>query len=605
MLQAVPEARSTVLAALSRACVAMGEWEEATELSLEFTEGEEVPRDVARAFWWGVAKHQRDVARDLSATEAALIRALQFDEDSAEILEALARVQSRAPGRAFVLTMMRLSAANGGDLPLLREAAEVAIAVRSREDPLLARVACERLFELAVERWTPGGDSGTQGGDRSPRVIAFWALGQLVAAAREANDDYQALELLKRGAQLPFASDEIQRMKRDAAEISEGRLHDPATALALYRELIEQDPASDVAKGALERFANLLAATGRHEELTALCERQARLRGSEDPTAAALWGRAGRLAEERLDDVDRAVDDYLQGAELGDIGSLEALARIRRARGDEVGAITMLQRICELAPREDLVENTLRLVDALARTGQASLATARLERTLLEVGVSEPLASRLADFYRKDQAWDALADLLVSQARGTDDPGRRLAYLAEAVDLFDAKLANSQATIPMLEQMVELDPDNPARRLALAKALIQVGRTDQAIQMLEAQVARYAARRPKDRALVHFALAAATSDPKRALSELEIASRIDPTHPGILFALGQRAFHAGQLDLAEQTYKSLLLLCRGRVDAEQQAMRVQLLSDLADIADRKNDPERAAELRASARETSG
>jgi hypothetical protein len=158
-----------------------------------------------------------------------------------------------------------------------------------------------------------------------------------------------------------------------------------------------------------------------------------------------------------------------------------------------------------------------------------------------------------------------------------------------------------------LEQIVELDPDNVQRRLALADALSLADRGDDAVRILEAQVARFGSRKPKERALVHFALARALKAPKRAVAELQTASRIDPGHHGILNALARLALKDGQLDLAEHTFQSLLLLCRSaqrKPGAEQQVSRSELLLGLAEVAERKGDADRAAEFRASATSTS-
>ena len=106
----------------------------------------------------------------------------------------------------------------------------------------------------------------------------------------------------------------------------------------------------------------------------------------------------------------------------------------------------------------------------------------------------------------------------------------------------------------------------------------------------------------KERALVHYTLARATSDRKRALQELGLASRIDAAHVGILHALARLASEDGQLDLAEHSYHALLLLCRGSREGTESLNRADLLNELAQIADRKNEPERAAEFRASATE---
>jgi hypothetical protein len=93
--------------------VAGAEWESAAELAAKLPQGEDVPGDIARAFWWGVAGFQRDIRHDLGAAEPSLVRALGYEPSNVEILEALAAVQGRTPGRAYVLTTVRLSEVKG------------------------------------------------------------------------------------------------------------------------------------------------------------------------------------------------------------------------------------------------------------------------------------------------------------------------------------------------------------------------------------------------------------------------------------------------------------------------------------------------------------
>jgi hypothetical protein len=100
-----------------------------------------------------------------------------------------------------------------------------------------------------------------------------------------------------------------------------------------------------------------------------------------------------------------------------------------------------------------------------------------------------------------------------------------------------------------------------------------------------------------------LARALAGSEKKRALKELEQAARIDPAHAEILHMLAQLAHAEGKLDLASHTYHALLTLRRSaREDVDRLISRAALFTALADIADRKDDPDRAAELRASAAE---
>src|SRR5262249_25948392 len=135
---------------------------------------------------------------------------------------------------------------------------------------------CEKLFELAVTRWTTAGeeDKGPSA-EQTTRGAAAWALEQLVTLAQHAGDHRSAVDLLVRGAALPFQTAEVRRMKRAAAVLSAARLKDSDAALALYRDLLRDDPTDEAALASIDAFAELLGANHLDDELVALWEQQA------------------------------------------------------------------------------------------------------------------------------------------------------------------------------------------------------------------------------------------------------------------------------------------------------------------------------------------
>jgi tetratricopeptide (TPR) repeat protein len=154
------------------------------------------------------------------------------------------------------------------------------------------------------------------------------------------------------------------------------------------------------------------------------------------------------------------------------------------------------------------------------------------------------------------------------------------------------------AAIPLLEQASTLLPGDGPTSLALSAALRAAGRPNEATEVLRAMIASYGVRRPKDRALAHHALAdtlLASGDRAGALAELDVASRIDPAHPGVLRALGDLAFSDGQLDRAQRAYRALLLLLPRRVE-KGGAGRAAILLRLAETESKKGDAAKAAEL---------
>jgi tetratricopeptide (TPR) repeat protein len=619
----------------------------------------DVPVAVARELWWRVALWQRDGRGDPAAAEAALEQALARDPESVPILEALAGVQRRAPGRSLITTLLRLAEATDGDLDRYREAVEIAEGPAG--DPALAKMLAEKLLDAATARWSRG----------APAILAAsWALDTMVRLVHDEGPAAMA-DLYLRGARLPFDAGERRRLRVRAAELSGADAtvgiyqelfdEDPGDPVvgerldAIYRELgrcpalialrerqiavaatverraeLRFDLASLLAEGgeperaiaalrenlsaapphapSVARLAELLEAGSHHAELCALTEdRAAEAETAGDRAgAAALWIKAAALAEAELADPARAVAAHRRAAALGAEESEEALARLLSARGDHAGAAAVLERICERAGA-DALPPLLRLVDAYLAAAEPAKARAKLERAAKIGKPSAALRDRLSALYREAGEWGLLATLIAEDAAKTTDRAARAALLREAAELHLERHDDAAAAIPLLEQAVEILPEDVVVRLKLASARRGVGQLDEAAATLRAMITGYGGRRPKERALVHFELARvglAKGERARALGELDAALRIDPAQPDILLALARLAFEEGQLERAGRTYRSLLLVVRRPKGDEPASMtgptRAEVLFELSEIARRTGDSERAAEQLESA-----
>jgi tetratricopeptide (TPR) repeat protein len=480
--------------------------------------------------------------------------------------------------------------------------AAIGVATATAHDDARARAACSELLELAVSSWgAPGESVDTLEG---PAAAAAWAIRELGARLLEAGEHREAVALMLRGASLPFHRRRQRELRREAACLTSDQLGDPDGAIAIFRELFAEDPADEVASSTVTRLALLLEERGLDEEIAALWETQARCRAESGDRAAAavLWARAAEVSEQRLGDVERAIADYRQGAALGGEACLEELARIYEARGEPKAAAEVLEWLCASSAREALAERALRLASAYVAAGMRQRARARLEQAATQAIDASAVRKRLAELYREARDFTALAALLANEAERAPDSRARLELLREAARLhLGERDAPAEAAV-LLEQAVRLDPDDSALRLLLSDALGRAGRFDEAREILQAQIERYGARRPKDRALVHFALARvclAAGLRAEALGELDVATKIDPAHPGILQLIARLAFEEGQLERAERMYRALLLVL-GRGDDPDLPSRAEALLDLSEIAEQRDDAVRAGEFVESA-----
>ena len=363
----------------------------------------------------------------------------------------------------------------------------------------------------------------------------------------------------------------------------------------------------------VEALATLLDREAKTAELRDLLAAQAQFAETAGarPRAAVLWSRAAVLAEERLRDAEAASLYHARVVALEPRpGSLDALARLAVARGDFARAAEWLEKLVTVVSPDGRTDAILRLGEALVAAGKPERAAERLDDSLRLDPEAEPVRARLATLYRQQSAWPKLARLVAGAAAHAPDKATRMARLLEAARLHADRCGEPEAAIPLLEQASDLAPEDQAVRLDLADVLAKSGRFDEAGAILQAMIDSFGARRPKERAPVHYQIARlqlSMGNRARALVELDTATRVDPQNPEILRALAELARDDGQLDRAEKSYRALLVVLRRREEPREGVARdaaaiarSEVLLELSAIADRHGEGDRAKEILESA-----
>ena len=497
----------------------------------------------------------------------------------------LAAAERANPTTVFAQVVPRVEADVAGDVPL-------------------AKIAFEVVLQRALGAWkqpaSPARDDASEG---AWRVIHI--LEKLLTQSGKAE---AALNLLTRCRGLPFERARRREMVREAALISADRLEDPARAIRTFGELFEEDGGDEVAARSLKRFAALLEAAGELPRLAGLWEAQSLVHEKAGRAAEerACWERAARLWE-RQDAADRAVAAYGARRGAGFVGGVRGAredplgetARGPRPRRRSSGSPPIRPQSCGDFARCSSPRCASRSAIAAA-PGRTSRARSR--------PASRPSASSRSPIdsitlYREDAAWRPLARLLAAQARRPGHPERRLAWLREASDLHWRKLEEPAEAAALLQLAVSWYPGDATLRPALADVLESSGQWEDAALVLRDQVATHRDQRSKERARVHHRLALALTragQPGGALAELRLAAEMHPSHPAILFDLGQAALASDELDLAESTYRALLLAIHHSIDDADAGPsgphRAEVLVELSEVAARKDDGARAVDL---------
>lgn len=623
----------------------------------------DLPAAAVRDLFWDVARHFRDAAHDAAAAEDALRRAIAVEPSNVLLCSELCDLLrgAGAPGRALIDALLAL-AALAPPLAPLREAAGHAEALG---DAALTREVTERLLAEALPhlrgqaapeateaaRWAYRTllDLARAAGDQARVVTLGEEAARLpfaeadrrafrIAAAESAEIDRAIAIYRDLFDQDPRDRDVAARLfalhgargDRDALiEIRSRQIDatdDPQARTSLRLDLAQRlaeagrgDAAVLVLRTSLTEspgheptvtaLGDALEADGRSAELAALWEQEAaRREGLGDQAAAAdLWTRAAEVAERRLREVVRAIRSYRRAAAFESKAALAALARLFTEAGQHAEAARAMETLAALATPAEKAGAMLSLAAALVAAGEPEQARKRLEAALREVPDPAPLRARLRDLYRAAGDLGPLADMMAEDAERSSDPASKLALLREAAEIHLAHRDPDRA-VPLLSSALTLASDDLGLRLLWCRALAESGRRDDALASLRALIDGYGGRRPKERALVHHELARvllAGGERSKAMSELDVALRIDPAHPEILQALARLALAEGQLERAHRTFRALLLVARrppsaAEIGAGTGMSRAELLCELADIALRQGDEARASEYMESA-----
>jgi tetratricopeptide (TPR) repeat protein len=548
-------------------------------------------RDVEAA----IAVWHRDRRGDPDASEAAYARALGHDTANAGMLAELTKLQRRAKGRPLVDSLLRLSQATGGDLDLLTEASDAAIS--SVGDRALSKSILDRLLRLAIERWLSGApapaeasDSVSAGTPAAPHTYVDRATGELVKIYEGDGDHDKVVALLVETSALPWPREKSRALRHDAARIAVEKLHAEASgdrATAIYLQLIDEDPHDEEA---VSRLVRLYESAGRKTELLELKRRLVGTALTEDARLEL------RLEVSRLED------------ELGEVG--KAIAALEENLAESPRHDATVKRLASLFARDgkhtELEALFAKQASLAEQAGEGTLA-ADLHGRAAEVAETKlgdvPSAirhlRRLVDLEPRAVALDALARLSTTAGDHESAAGYldRLREMAEGPSRSAITLRLAEALVAAgkspdaqqrLESEVALDPESDHVRMRLA----EMYRAAQAWRSLAELLTDGATHAPDKATRLSRLREAAelhrskTGEPERAIPLLEQASDLSPDDNAVKLALADALGAAGRFDEARTNLRTLVDAFGGRRPKERAPVHYHLARlDLA-VGDR-------------------
>lgn len=351
----------------------------------------------------------------------------------------------------------------------------------------------------------------------------------------------------------------------------------------------------------------LLTGQGRLRELAELLRVQAReLAKGEAERAGDLMRQAAQLFE-RDQQNSTAIETYRELYELAPEGDASAsLARLHTAAGAHAQAAKWLELRLGHLPAASRAPTAIELAKALLQAGEPGRAQSFLEQALRDAPGRRDAREILAGMYRTQAAYEPLAGLLAAAAEHEADASERLSLLRESANIYCDVLHTPERALDALRRAATLAEGDREIAIKLGDALCTCGRFAEARLVFERLVEGFGRKRTPERAELHYRLAKvakAAGDSTHAFEELENATKMDPGHVSALHMLAGLYQEQGDLERAERSYRSLLMLVRRQKPGEKQAVgQSEVFHALSTIADARGQKAQADEFLESAME---
>lgn len=522
---------------------------------------------------------EADNMRSLDALERLFLEEQEW-ERLCEVLEHRIGVTVDARGRAPLWRQIgEIQRDQLGDTHRAMAAFQSVLDLKvGREDTAYALQSLVELNET-LERW-PDVEEGLR------RLTAL------------ADNDEARVELLSRtahvvGQRLLRAQDSLELLKR-VLDLAPGDM----AAREAVEAYLEDDDHRDRAMGIL---MPLYESEQNWPALLALEELQARNQPSGRRRLQALL-RVATTQEERIGDPDRAFavlcDTMAEAADQPELS--EILEKVERlgAQGERSEALlaAYAQTVDHILD-SDLQQRVLRSMGdvALHRLGQLSDARAAFER-ILELSPGDGDATwSLESIYLRQDDYEPLTQLLVSQADRADEGGARDELLIRAAEIHRVQLGSAEDSIQLYERLSSEALERPQVQDVLEPLYETTGRFRELAAHLNRKLGRLSG---KDVVDTHLRLGRLygekLDDQEEGIRHLSTALRLDPDHAVATEELGRyledesmRVRVAEMLEpvfAAVADWNRLIQIQEIRLaDAADEDERVQLLLRIAQI----------------------
>ncbi len=394
-------------------------------------------------------------------------------------------------------------------------------------------------------------------------------------------------------AELAVATEPKQKVGKafKVGELLEQQLGRVEDAILRYQECLKLQPGHLPAQKALLR---LFERQSRFAELVTMYE-QDLLQTTDKEQAIATLNKIASLYEERLSDVDHAVDALKRILEIAPdhLPTIHNLARLYERGGRWAELIQSNETEATLSgDTKQILSLHHRNAEILEeQLGDRAGAIAAYERVLSLSPSYLPALKALGRLYAQESRWNDLARMYRAEAEIAPSTEQAAALIYKIGELAEQRLKDDAQALASYQEVLTLAPSYfPAMR-ALARLYRAQGAWESLIEVLRAEAANRID--PLERANALYQAAAIWEDvldrKDRAIEGYQEVLRLTPGHPSAVRAL-ERLF------MAQGNVRDLI----AELDRETQVgplpSRVAAFSKLARLyLDRLSEPARAAQ----------
>jgi tetratricopeptide (TPR) repeat protein len=357
------------------------------------------------------------------------------------------------------------------------------------------------------------------------------------------------------------------------AKIQEEQFLKPDLAATRLEQVVDIDPNHEGALEGLERcyrrlrqWLELINTYDRH--INATLDRSKKIE---------LWGYTAKVYAEEVQDLDRAIDAYLNITDLDDtnIPALDALAKLYEKQDNAAKAIEYMTRVADLtADGKQRVDMYYRIGKQLdEKLGDRPQAQERFEMALDLDPTHVPSLAALRVIAIDSADWDRAARYLDQEQMNTEAPRAKAKLLVELGKLREEMIGEHDLAVQAWEMALQSDPDNEDAALPLVNEYVNTTQWARAEPLAEMLAKKSGKRERQEQHRLQNILGkvlAALNKNEGALKAYQTALTLDLTDQETIRGLADVCFKLGDWPGALTNYQKVLTAL-GEEETEQRA----------------------------------